>query len=90
MILLYYKSLESLRYKNLRSCVKVSLCLIVGPDGDTLVSSYGNDTLVEVPYPPVATNELTEALRLASPGSKVEILLSTDSLKLKKDRKSVV
>lgn len=57
--------------------------MIVGPDGDTLVSSYGNDTLVEVPYPPVATNELTEALRLASPGSKVEILLSTDSLKLK-------
>lgn len=57
--------------------------MIVGPNGDTLVSSYGNDTLVEVPYPPVATNELTEALRLASPGSKVEILLSTDSLKLK-------
>jgi hypothetical protein len=57
--------------------------MIVGPDGDTLVSSYGNDTLVEVPYPPVATNELTEALRLASPGTKVEILLSTDSLKLK-------
>lgn len=57
--------------------------MILGPEGDTLVSTYGNDTLVEVPYPPVATNELTEALRLASPGSKVEILLSTDSLKLK-------
>lgn len=57
--------------------------MILGPEGDTLVSTYGNDTLVEVPYPPLATNELTEALRLASPGSKVEILLSTDSLKLK-------
>ncbi len=57
--------------------------MIIGPEGDTLVSSYGNDTLVEVPYPPVATNELTEALRLASPGSRVEIKLSTDSLKLK-------
>lgn len=57
--------------------------MILGPEGDTLVSTYDNDTLVEVPYPPVATNELTEALRLASPGSKVEILLSTDSLKLK-------
>ena len=57
--------------------------MIVGPNGDTLVTTYGNDTLVEVPYPPIATNELTEALRLASPGSKVEILLSTDSLKLK-------
>ncbi len=57
--------------------------MIVGPEGDTLVSSYGNDTLVEVPYPSVATNELTEALRLASPGSRVEIKLSTDSLKLK-------
>jgi hypothetical protein len=56
---------------------------ILGPDGDTLVSTYGNDTLVEVPYPVEAKNELTEALRLASPGSRVEILLSTDSLKLK-------
>lgn len=57
--------------------------MIVGPDGDTLVSTYGNDTLVEVPYPSEAKNELTEALRMASPGSKMEILLSTDSLKLK-------
>ena len=57
--------------------------MILGPEGDTLVSTYGNDTLVEVPYPAVATNELTEALRLASPGSRVEIKLSTDSLKLK-------
>ena len=57
--------------------------MIVGPLGDTLVSTYNSDTLVEVPYPSESRNELTEALRLASPGSKMEILLSTDSLKQK-------
>lgn len=57
--------------------------MIVGPKGDTIVSSYSSDTLMEVPYPTEAKNELTEALMLATPGSKVEVLLSTDSLKLK-------
>ena len=57
--------------------------MIVGPKGDTIVSSYSADTLMEIPYPTEAKNELTEALMLATEGSKVEVLLSTDSLKLK-------
>ncbi len=57
--------------------------MILGPEGDTIQSSYGNDTLVEVPYPTTYANELTEALQMASQGSKVELLVSTDSLKKK-------
>jgi uncharacterized protein YneF (UPF0154 family) len=57
--------------------------MILGPAGDTIQSSYGNDTFVEVPYPTTYANELTEALQMASQGSKVELLVSTDSLKKK-------
>ena len=57
--------------------------MILGPAGDTIQSSYGNDTLVEVPYPTTYNNELTEALQMAAQGSRVELLVSTDSLKKK-------
>ena len=57
--------------------------VIIGPDGDTIQNSYTADTSVEVPYPAKPINELTEALMLASEGSKVEVVLSTDSLKQK-------
>jgi len=57
--------------------------VIIGPDGDTIQNSYNADTSVEVAYPSKPINELTEALMLASEGSKVEVVLSTDSLKQK-------
>jgi hypothetical protein len=54
---------------------------IIGPDGDTIQSSYNSDTFVEVPYPVNPQNELMEALQMASAGSKLEVKISTDSLK---------
>jgi hypothetical protein len=56
---------------------------IIGPDGDTIQSSYNSDTFVEVPYPVNPQNELMEALQMASAGSKLEVKISTDSLKKK-------
>jgi hypothetical protein len=64
--------------------------MILGPAGDTIQSSYGSDTLVEVPYPTTFTNELTEALQMAAQGSRVELLVSTDSLKKKNSSHSKI
>lgn len=57
--------------------------MIIGPGNDTIFNSYSADTLVEVPYPSNASNELTEALQMASAGSKLEVIIPTDSLKKK-------
>jgi hypothetical protein len=57
--------------------------MIIGPGNDTIFNSYNADTLVEVPYPSDANNELTEALQMASSGSKLEVIIPTDSLKKK-------
>lgn len=57
--------------------------MIIGPGNDTIFNSYNADTLVEVPYPSDANNELTEALQMASAGSKLEVIIPTDSLKKK-------
>lgn len=57
--------------------------MIIGPGNDTIFNSYKADTLVEVPYPSEANNELTEALQMASAGSKLEVIIPTDSLKKK-------
>ncbi len=57
--------------------------MIIGPENDTIFNSYTADTLVEVPYPSNANNELTEALQMASAGSKLEVIIPTDSLKKK-------
>ncbi len=56
---------------------------IIGPDGDTIQSSYSSDTFVEVPYPTNPQNELMEALQMAQAGSRLEVKISTDSLKKK-------
>lgn len=57
--------------------------MLIGPNGDTLENSFLSDTLEELPYPMAAKNELLEALMLMSPGSKMEVKISTDSLKQK-------
>ena len=49
MILLYHKFLESLRYKNLRSCVKVSLRLIVGRGRSPLSFQFSIEQLLLLP-----------------------------------------
>ncbi len=57
--------------------------LIVGPENDTLQNTFHSDTMIEIPYPVEANNEMMEALQLAKPGSIMEVLISTDSLKQK-------
>ena len=53
--------------------------MIIGPGNDTIFNSYKADTLVEVPYPSEANNELTEALQMASAGSKLEVIIPTEN-----------
>lgn len=57
--------------------------MIVGPNDDTLQNCFHDDTLKEIPYPVEAHNELMEALQITKPGSTIEVLISTDSLKQK-------
>ncbi|MSP09110.1 MAG: hypothetical protein EXR23_01985 [Flavobacteriaceae bacterium] len=57
--------------------------MLIGPKGDTLENSFLSDTLEELPFPLVAKNELLEALMMMGSGSKMEVKISTDSLKQK-------
>lgn len=57
--------------------------MLIGPKGDTLENSFLSDTLEELPFPLVAKNELLEALMMMGSGSKMEVRISTDSLKRK-------
>ena len=57
--------------------------MLIGPKGDTLENSFLSDTLEELPFPLVAKNELLEALMMMGSGTKMEVKISTDSLKLK-------
>lgn len=57
--------------------------MLIGPKGDTLENSFLSDTLEELPFPLVAKNELLEALMMMGSGSKIEVKISTDSLKQK-------
>jgi hypothetical protein len=57
--------------------------MLIGPKGDTLENSFLSDTLEELPYPLAAKNELLEALMMMGAGSKMEVKISTDSLKQK-------
>ena len=57
--------------------------MIIGPEKDTLQNCFHDDTLKEIPYPVEARNELMEALQITKPGSTIEVLISTDSLKQK-------
>ena len=57
--------------------------MIIGPENDTLQNCFHDDTLKEIPYPVEAHNELMEALQITKPGSTIEVLISTDSLKQK-------
>ncbi len=57
--------------------------MIVGPENDTIQNTFGSDTMMEIPYPIEARNEMMEALQLAKPGSTMEVVISTDSLKQK-------
>jgi len=57
--------------------------MIVGPGNDTIQNTFHSDTMMEIPYPVDARNEMMEALQLSAPGSIMEVLISTDSLKQK-------
>jgi hypothetical protein len=57
--------------------------LLVGPEKDTIQNNYNADTLMEMPYPTEAHNELMEALQITGAGSTIEVLVKTDSLKIK-------
>ena len=57
--------------------------MIIGPNNDTIENSFHSDTLYEIPYPVEPRNELMEGLQMASPGSTIEVLIPTDSLKAK-------
>jgi hypothetical protein len=57
--------------------------MIIGPENDTIQNTFHSDTMMEIPYPTDARNEMMEALQLSKPGSIMEVLISTDSLKQK-------
>lgn len=64
--------------------------MLIGPNGDTLENSFLSDTLEELPFPLVAKNELLEALMMMGSGAKMEIKISTDSLKRKIGRSPLI
>lgn len=57
--------------------------MIIGPNNDTINNTFHSDTMIEIPYPVEAGNEMMEALQMAKPGSIMEVMISTDSLKRK-------
>lgn len=57
--------------------------LVLGPDGDTIVHKANPEVEQHSMYPSEVTNELQEALQMGAPGSKIEVLIPVDSLKLR-------
>lgn len=57
--------------------------MIIGPNNDTINNTFHSDTMIEIPYPVEANNEMMEALQMAKPGSIMEVMISTDSMKRK-------
>lgn len=55
--------------------------VILGPDGDTLEHKAKPGVEQERDYPVEAENEVDDAMQMAAPGSVVEILVPTDSLR---------
>ncbi len=57
--------------------------MIIGPNNDTINNTFHSDTMIEIPYPMETNNEMMEALQMAKPGSIMEVMISTDSMKKK-------
>jgi hypothetical protein len=57
--------------------------MFLGPDGDTLENKAKPGVEQERLYPVQSNNELEDAMQMASPGSVVEVLVPTDSLRKK-------
>lgn len=57
--------------------------VVVGPEGDTLVNKAKPGVEESIRYPEVPKNELEDAMMHGAPGSVVELLIPTDSLKLR-------
>lgn len=55
--------------------------LLTGPDGDTLENKAHSNVELQMAYPQNAKNQLEDALMYGSPGSIVELLVPTDTLK---------
>jgi FKBP-type peptidyl-prolyl cis-trans isomerase len=57
--------------------------LLIGPAGDTIVNKAYENVELQMPYPQNAKNQLEDALTFGSPGAVVELLVPTDTLKVR-------
>jgi FKBP-type peptidyl-prolyl cis-trans isomerase len=57
--------------------------LLLSPNGDTIVNKAHDNVEQQMPYPETTKNQLEDALTFGSPGSVVELLVPTDTLKVR-------
>lgn len=59
--------------------------ILLGPNGDTVVNKAKEGVELQIPYPMEAQNDMEELLQMAAPGSIIESLVPTDTLKKRID-----